>query len=258
MSVSAITRVRSPREYADKAGRILNSFGEHDVPIMIAPSTAGARFTQNLPDLARVPTSLAYSTRAMTTIEIEHRAAEVLTGGRVHASIAGAHMQWVRDYHGDDAVKELFWRLDADVLRELTTNSDWISFEALIALERSIEQRYGRGRRGFFRELGRYSAYVNLNGVLVRGATVHDFFHRSAFLNARFQDFGRVAYEELDLTRGRMLHLDARCVSPVWCASAIGYYEQALVMQDAIPTRVEEVACRCNGDAHCTFELAWT
>lgn len=28
-------------------------------------------------------------------------------------------------------------------------------------------------------------------------------------------------------------------------------------MQRAIPTRVAEVACRCDGDEQCTFELEW-
>lgn len=190
-------------------------------------------------------------------MEIERPVTEIVAGGRVHTAVAAAHLQWVRDYHGDDAVKELFWKLDGVAL-ELTTEGTWISFESLIRLDRAIERRFGRGRRGFLRELGRYSAHRNLTGSHVRGAAVHDFFHRAATLHARFQDFGAVEYEELDSTSGRMKHLDARCFSPAWCASAIGYYEQSLVMQDAIPVRVEEVSCRCNGDAHCTFELQWS
>lgn len=192
----------------------------------------------------------------MTVMEIEREATEALTGGRVHSSVPSAHLQWVRDYHGDDAVKELFWRLDAEIANDLASDDGWVSFAGLVALDRAIAKKYGRGWRGFFRELGRYSAYLNLTGQ-IRGAAVHDFFHRSALLHVRFQDFGGVAYEELDLTRGRVSHAGAACFSPVWCASAIGYYEQALVMQSAIPVRVDEVSCRCSGDERCTFELEW-
>lgn len=193
----------------------------------------------------------------MTTIAIEPGVHEVLAGGRVLAAVAAAHLQWVRDYHGDDAVKELFWRLDDDLARELAGDDGWVSFESVVALDRAIEHKFGRGRRGFFRELGRYSAHLNLPVSPLRGAAVHDFFHRSTLLHARFQDFGGASYEELDLTRGRMTLSGLRCFSPVWCASAIGYYEQALVIQNAIPVRVDEVSCCCRGDLECTFELEW-
>ena len=195
----------------------------------------------------------------MTVAEIVRAAAEQTEGGRVHSSVAAAHIQWVRNYHGDAAVRELFRMLDADVARELGSEGGWMSFASLVALDQTIERKFGRGRGGFLRELGRYSAHLNLRAARVhlRGAAVHDFFHSSALLHARFQDFGTVLYEELGLTHGRMSHVDASCFSPVWCASTIGYYEQALVMQDAVPVRVEEVACRCNGDATCVFELQW-
>ena len=186
----------------------------------------------------------------MTTMEME-RSAEVLAGGRVRSGIARAHLQWVRDYHGDHAVEELV---------ESVPEEGWISFESLITLDRAIERRFGRGRRGFQRELGRYSAHLNLSDPRdgFRGEAIHDFFHRAVLLHARFQDFGTAAYEELDFTSGRMMHAAYPCFSPVYCASAIGYYEQALVIHHAIPTRVEETSCQSNGDASCTFELRWT
>ena len=115
---------------------------------------------------------LAYSCRAMTTLELERTASEILTGGRIHATVAAAHVQWVRDYHGDDAVKELFWRLDRDAAHELTAEGAWISFASLIALDRAIVQKFGRGRRGFLRELGRYSAYLNLAGHATSNSSV--------------------------------------------------------------------------------------
>lgn len=197
----------------------------------------------------------------MSILEVEPAsvvAAEQLEGGKVHSSVAAAHLRWVRDYHGDVALRDLFSRLDRKLAGALSADGEWLSFEGLVALDRAIERRFGRGRRGFLRELGRYSAHLNLTGVHVRGAAIHDFFHRSAVLHARFQDFGSIAYHERGLTTGSMTHGGAECFSPVWCASAIGYYEQALVMQDAIPLRVAETACRCNGDTHCAFELEWT
>lgn len=188
----------------------------------------------------------------MTTMEIERNVEELLTGGRVRSDMAHAHLQWVRDYHGERAVEELLPLLPED--------GGWLSFESLIALDRTIEQKFGRGRRGFLRELGRYSAHLNLNDTRngFRGEAIHDFFHRAAMLHARFQDFGTAVYEELGLTSGRMIHSGYPCFSPVYCASAVGYYEQALVTHHAIPVRVEEVSCQCNADESCAFELQWT
>ena len=91
----------------------------------------------------------------MTIMEIERTAVEQLTGGRVHSAVASAHLQWVRDYHGGDAVKELFWRLDGAVSDDLAADDGWVSFGALVAPDRAIESRYGRGRRGFLRGSGR-------------------------------------------------------------------------------------------------------
>jgi predicted hydrocarbon binding protein len=191
-------------------------------------------------------------------MEMERRATEVLAGGRVRASIAHAHLRWVRDYHGEHAIGELFAVLPEPLLGELRNEETrWLSFESLIILDRVIERRFGRGRHGFLRELGRYSAHLNLATNGARGEAIHDFFHRATLLHAQFQDFGTAAYEELGLTSGRMAHSAYRCFSPVYCASAIGYYEQALVTNHAIPVRVEETSCQSNGDASCTFELEW-
>lgn len=185
----------------------------------------------------------------MTTMEIE-RSEEVLTGGQVRADVARAHLQWVRDYHGEHAIESLV---------ALLPDEDWISFESLITLDRTIERKFGRGRRGFLRELGRYSAHLNLSDAhgAFRGEAIHDFFHRAAMLHTRFQDFGTAAYEELDFTSGKMVHAAYPCFSRVYCTSAIGYYEQALLIHHAVPKRVEETSCQCDGDPSCTFELGW-
>lgn len=193
-------------------------------------------------------------------MQMEQRAAEVLAGGRVRAGIAIAHLQWVRDLHGEKAVDEILRRLPEEIAGEVrTAEGGWLPFASLIALDRAIERRFGRGREGFLRELGRYSAYLNLTHGRggVRGEAIHDFFQRITMLHTQFQDFGTASYEELDVTSGRMTHTAYRCFSPAYCASAIGYYEQALVSHHAVPLRVEEVSCQCSGAASCTFELNW-
>lgn len=194
----------------------------------------------------------------MTSLQLEKVAAEQLLGGNVRKAIADAHLQWVRDYHGDDAVQSLLRRLPASICEDLWFGCNgWLPFASLIELDRAIQERFGRGRRSFLRELGRYSAHLNLSAHGFRGEAVHDFFHRLARLHGQFRDAGYLTYEEQSVTSGRIVLRDAVCYSSIWCASAAGYYEQALTMLYAIPLRVEETRCRADAAEICTFELEW-
>jgi len=186
---------------------------------------------------------------------------EVLTGGRVKGGIVQSHLQWVRDYHGEDAVLRLLRALPDDAGAEVDSAlaSTWCSFETVVLLDRAIEEMFGGRRSLFLRELGRYSAHLNLSSVyrLYKSADLHEFFRRSALLHRQFQDFGTARYKQLADKVGAMIHSDYPCFSPVYCQSAIGYYEQAIVLHGAKPQLVIETSCQCSGDASCTFELDW-
>jgi hypothetical protein len=194
----------------------------------------------------------------MTTTVHEREAREVLTGGRVRARIVKSHLQWVRDYHGEDALGRLLEMLPE---RDIATIAPaaWCSFESVVRLDRAIEAMFGRGRPGFLREMGRYSAHLNLTAMqpLLKRDDLHAFFHRAVLLHSQFQDFGTAEYEERWECSGRMVHSGYRCFSPVYCASAVGYYEQAIVLHGVRPVVVLETSCQCAGDAACTFELQW-
>jgi hypothetical protein len=46
--------------------------------------------------------------------------------------------------------------------------------------------------------------------------------------------------------------------SPVYCASARGYYEGAVEMMGAPgPIVSSESLCQCGGDPWCAFDLSW-
>ena len=185
---------------------------------------------------------------------------EQLAGGHVKGGMVRAHMDWVREYHGEAALERALDRLRMPVRRELETAvaTTWCSFDALIALDRAIQDCFGRGR-DLMRELGRYSAHRNLSTTyrLFLRSDVHEFFHRSALLHTQFQDFGRVESHRLGATRCELRHTGARCFSPLYCASALGYYEQVVIMHGAKNVTVEEVLCQCRGDEACIFRLCW-
>ena len=197
----------------------------------------------------------------MTAMESALRPGEVLTGGRVNGTIIKAHVKWVRDYRGDAAVAKLLAALPVERGMEVSAAraNTWVSFESLILLDRAIERLFGQGARLFQRELGRYSAHLNLAASVgpFRAAELHRFLRCSAVLHTQFQDFGIVSYNQTGNKGGEMIHRGYPCFSPVYCQSALGYYEQVIVEHGATPFLVMERTCQCAGDAACTFELAW-
>ena len=63
---------------------------------------------------------------------------------------------------------------------------------------------------------------------------------------------------------GKLEHLTGSAMvkgteySPVFCLSAVGYYQGPLeTMKAPGPIRVHEGQCTCAGDEACVFDLAW-
>ncbi len=198
----------------------------------------------------------------MNTIEQSAlRSREILAGGRVTGGMVKAHIKWVRDYRGDAAVAKLLAALPVEIGMEVSAAraSSWVSFESIIVLDRAIERLFGRGARLFQRELGRYSAHLNLAASVgpFRAVELHRFLRCSAVLHAKFQDFGTVTYRQTTNNGGEMIHTGYPCFSSVYCQSALGYYEQVIVEHGVTPLLIMERTCQCAGDDACTFELAW-
>lgn len=186
---------------------------------------------------------------------------EKLTGGRVKGGMLKAHLEWVRQFHGPAGISQLRQELSAELGRQIThiLPTSWITFEALVTVDRAIEKLFSQGSASFLKELGMYSAHINLSTTyrLYRSENIHEFFRRSAVLHQQFQDFGVAEYEKLTEKSGAMTHRDYACYSPVYCMSALGYYEQAVAEHGAGAARAVETSCRCRGDARCRFELRW-
>ena len=183
---------------------------------------------------------------------------EVINGGRVKGGMLRAHLDWVRRTHDDDALTKLVRALPEKASHEIATTlpTSWCSFETLIALDRAIATQYGHN---VLKDLGRFSARINLDTTyrLYKRDDIHDFFKRSAALHSQFQDFGTARYEQNGDHGGRMFHSGYACFSPAYCASAIGYYEEALRIHNGRNVIVTEASCQCAGDASCTFVLRW-
>jgi predicted hydrocarbon binding protein len=194
----------------------------------------------------------------MTTMPNLRR--ESLAGGHVKGAMVRAHLQFVRDHLGETALARSLDALPAPISAEMHAilPSTWCAFESLILLDRAIVRIAGRNEQELMRELGRYSAQINLSTIYraFNRDDIHEFFRLSATLHRQFQDFGTCEYEQAGDSRGRISIRKAVCFSPAYCSSELGYLEQVIATHGGT-ARVVETVCQCSGDDHCTFELRW-
>jgi len=172
-----------------------------------------------------------------------------------------AHLRWAQKRLGH--TQAIAAQLPPDCAAWLSNQmlvSAWVPFRSLILIDRAIAAAAGGMPDYVFRDLGRHSATENLGGVYKAfiSSEPHRVFAQMSMLHGRFQNFGRFEYRENGLSAGRITMRDYSEYSPVYCSSAIGYFEAALKMMHA-PGRimVRESACQCAGDPQCLFELSW-
>jgi predicted hydrocarbon binding protein len=172
-----------------------------------------------------------------------------------------AHLAWAAARRGGAAAATD--ALDAECRRFAAggfLDTDWVPFRCLVQIDRALAAAAGMPPEQVFREMGEHSATLNLSGAYKSfvAEEPHRFFEKAARLNDRFQNFGRCSYERRDERHGRMRHEGYEEYSPVYCASALGYYAGALrLMRVPGPVHVFEVSCQCAGDEACVFDLTW-
>jgi hypothetical protein len=172
-----------------------------------------------------------------------------------------AHLSWAREQIGED-LGCLRPHLDAESLKFVDSqvlSMSWVPLRSLVTIDKAIAALVGGKPDEVFKELGRHSAARNLSGIYKSFVSdePHRFFSQIAVHNA-FQNFGKPSYEEISERSGRITLSQYLEYSPVYCASAMGFYEEALkVMKAPGPIIVTETSCQCAGDQACSYDLKW-
>jgi hypothetical protein len=187
---------------------------------------------------------------------------EVLGGGKLKGGIFRSHMQWVRDHRSAGDLQRLLASLSPELQKAMSgavLATVWYPFAWLLELDRAIVNLFGGGNNSVMRDLGRYSASINLSTTykMLDRKLNHEFFRNSAILHSQFQDFGKVLYEQSGESGGRMIHTSYPSFSPTFCMSALGYYEGCIESHGGTSARVTEQECQCYGDPSCTFVMTW-
>jgi hypothetical protein len=179
----------------------------------------------------------------------------------VKATMLQAHLAWAQKQLGSlDPIGAQLDPESADFVIRPRLATDWVPFRCLVRVDVAIAAALGGSADRVFRDLGRYSAAMNLNGVYKTFISTepHRFFGQMSVLHGQFQNFGRSRYERTGDRTGCVSLENYTEYSPVHCASALGYFEEALRMMHAPgPIIVDETMCQCAGDAECRYEIAW-
>jgi hypothetical protein len=178
----------------------------------------------------------------------------------VKGTMVLSHLDWARS-HIPDLDQVLPPRLSAEFRPRVEGGvlaTDWFPFAGLIALDRAIAALAGGDEREVFRSLGRHSAAQNLTGAYRAfvAEDPHRLFERTALLHSRFQNFGESTYEHRGPAACRIRVDGCQEYSPVFCESALGFYEGALQTLN-LRARCAEPLCACSGDEACVFEMDW-
>lgn len=188
--------------------------------------------------------------------------AEAITSGRVKGGIISAHLDWAEERLGKRHLTILSNHLPAEsalILDRGFVAFDWHPFSLLINLDRAIAAAVGDLPTEVYKNLGRHSARFNLHGVYKAFTRdgAHEFFSQEAIHHRQFLDTGSATYTKTGATSCTLRIDDMSCFSSVFCASAEGYYEEAVALHKGQAIRVDETSCRARSDHACIFEISW-
>ena len=190
---------------------------------------------------------------------------EVLVGpnpdaAKVKGVMFGARKQFLVDTVGDDAFNAILAKLTARTRNYTKTPlaSSWCEFESLVELDRAIFEALRSQYPNVLQLIGAASAELGIGKVYksLDNTELVKFLESIALFHNQFQKFGNVRFEKTQ-NGGRMVYTDYPCYSPIFCASAIGFFMEAIMRHGGSDPQVNETRCQTHGDASCTYEMSW-
>jgi predicted hydrocarbon binding protein len=190
---------------------------------------------------------------------------EVLVGpdpsiARVKGVMFGARKQFLLDTLGEEGFNAFLQKLSPRT-RGYVKNplaSSWLEFESLIELDRATHNELKAKHPNVLALIGAASAALGI-GRIYRSLDTESlvrFLEDNALFHDQYQKFGNVHFEQT-ANGGRMVYANYPCYSPVYCASAIGYFMESILRHGGTNPKVTETKCQTHGDKTCTFEMTW-
>lgn len=190
---------------------------------------------------------------------------EVLQGhdpsiAKVKGVMFGGRKQFLLETLGEEGFNAFAARLTPRTRGYVKTPlaSSWCEFESLIELDRAIHNELKSRYPNVLALIGAASAELGIGRIYksLDSASLVQFLEGNAMFHDQYQKFGNVQFEKT-ATGARMIYSNYPVHSPVFCASAIGYFQESILRHGGTEPAVTETKCQCHGDKTCTFEMKW-
>jgi hypothetical protein len=181
----------------------------------------------------------------------------------VKGSAITSRIRYVRDRFGEGALRRLKLaltdahrvQLDGKVLPHA-----WVPYDLFVAVNVEIDKLFGQGDLMLCREMGRYSAEVNLPTlyrIFYKLGTPMFIFGKAARLWQVHYDSGQLVPVQEGPNRVRLRIEDFAEPHRAHCLSVLGWAEQSVEISGAEVIDGREDKCRTRGDTACELVIEW-
>jgi hypothetical protein len=172
-----------------------------------------------------------------------------------------ARHRFLKEQFGEAELEAVLARLSRKTrgYAELPLAGSWYEFASLVEFDRAIHDRLGPRHPNALAMVGAASAAYGIGRVYraLDSAELMKFLEGIPLFHEQYQKYGRV--ECTPTPRGaQMAYFDYVCYSPVFCASAIGFFLEAILRHGGREPRVAELKCTCRGEGVCLYDLRWS
>lgn len=190
---------------------------------------------------------------------------EVLVGPdpaicKVKGVMFGGRKQFLTEALGEAGFNELLEKLTPRTRQYVKTPlaSSWCEFESLVELDRAAYEMLKAKQPNVLALIGAASAELGIGRVYksLDSEKLTDFLENNALFHTQYQKFGSVKFERTP-NGGKMVYSNYPCYSPIFCASAIGFFMESILRHGGSDPNVVETKCQTHGDRTCTFEMTW-
>lgn len=190
---------------------------------------------------------------------------EVLVGpnpdlAKVKGVMFGGRKQFLVDNLGEQGFNDFAAKLTprTQAYTRVPLASSWCEFASLIELDRAIHEALKSKYPNVLALIGAASAELGIGKVYksLDNTELEKFLESQALFHSQFQKFGHVKFQKTP-NGGRMTCSDYPCYSPIFCASAIGFYMESILRHGGNDPTVVETKCITHGDPACVFEMHW-
>lgn len=190
---------------------------------------------------------------------------EVLAGpnpdaAKVKGVMFGGRKQFLREVAGEEGFAAIIAKLSPRTASYTKTPlaSSWCEFASLIELDRTIHETLKQKYPNVLALIGAASAELGIGRVYksLDSTELLKFLENQAMFHNQFQKFGNVRFEKT-ANGGRMMCSDYPVYSPIYCASAAGFYLESILRHAGGDPTVVETKCQTLGDSFCSFEMTW-